>query len=178
MTERADWDETWLRVAAAVAARSDCVRGQVGAVIVDATNRVVATGYNGPPAHLRADHPYRGDRGPVVRLSASCAADCPRARAAEVADPVGYTDCISIHAESNALLFCDRRDREDGTLYVTSPVCFTCAKLVANSGVARVVAVADPERSYRDPDRSLALLRASGLRVHVQELPERVPALR
>lgn len=46
---RRTWDDTWLDVAAVVARRSLCVRDQVGAVVVDPRNRVVATGYNGPP---------------------------------------------------------------------------------------------------------------------------------
>lgn len=47
---RLPWDELWMGVADLVAMRSDCDRRQVGAAIVDRTQRIIATGYNGPPA--------------------------------------------------------------------------------------------------------------------------------
>lgn len=159
---RLDWDTSWLLVAATVARRSRCVRYQTGTVIVDRRNRIVATGYIGPAAGfdtLEADtcdvFCYRGLNGPsdATRLS--------------------YSDCESIHSELNALLVCDRRDREGGTLYVTSVPCWTCAKAVANSGVARVVVVDTREaHAYRDPGASLAYLRDCGLEVDVVELTD------
>jgi dCMP deaminase len=142
---RPTWDETWLAVADAVGARSKCVR-KYGAVIVDRSNRVVATGYNGEPATLT------GSDGP-------CAKWCPHA----TAQPGGtYSDCLSIHAEANSLLFCDRRDREGGTMYVTGVPCWECAKLIANSGLAMVV-VMDDGADYRDPARTYGLLTRCGI---------------
>lgn len=44
---RPTFDQTWLDVAAVIARRATCPKLQVGAVIVDARNQVVATGYNG-----------------------------------------------------------------------------------------------------------------------------------
>ena len=41
------WDEYFMTIAAAVAMRSRDPRTQVGAVVVDPLNRIVATGYNG-----------------------------------------------------------------------------------------------------------------------------------
>lgn len=46
---RPSWDQYFLRIASAVAARADCTRRRVGAVIVKG-NRIVSTGYNGAPA--------------------------------------------------------------------------------------------------------------------------------
>jgi dCMP deaminase len=46
---RPDWDDYFLGIARAVAARGECVRSRVGAVLVR-DNRIVATGYNGVPA--------------------------------------------------------------------------------------------------------------------------------
>lgn len=140
---RAGWLETWLEVARQVARRSGCERAQLGAVIVDARNRIVATGYNGPPAGWPG-----------------CSESCPRAFKTEPTSD--YGDCIAIHAEANALLFCDRREREGGTIYVTGVVCWDCAKLIANSGLKRVVYVHDGA-THRQPERSLEMLRMSGL---------------
>jgi len=134
-------------VADAVSQRSRCTRAQCGAVVVDATNRVIATGYNGQPAGTNL----------------SCV-DCPRSRLGPTPETITtYDDCSAIHAEANALLFCDRREREGGTLYVTTNVCFTCAKLVANSGVSRVVQRTDAE--YRDVQRSVLFMVSCGLEV-------------
>jgi dCMP deaminase len=52
---RPSWDETWLSVARTIARRSLCSRDQVGAVVVSATNRLLETGYNGPPAGFQTD---------------------------------------------------------------------------------------------------------------------------
>lgn len=132
---RATWDQTWMSVADAVAQRSPCVRAQAGAVIVTVSNRVVATGYNGFPAPRRTNPTSCDER-----------TGCERAKSGP-ADPHSYLDCIATHAEANALLFCDRAAREGGTIYVTTNVCWECAKLVANSGLKRVVMRDD--RAYR-----------------------------
>lgn len=149
--ERITWDQTWLAMAHVIARRSGCVRRQCGAVIVDKTNRIVATGYNGPPAGL-----MRGGR------DAACETDCERAQAT-AGPPATYDNCFSIHAEANALMFCDRRARQGGTIYVTSAVCFSCAKLIANSGLTRVVMKVLPEDTHRQPKRSVSFLQSSGL---------------
>ena len=48
--------------------------------------------------------------------------------------------CIrTIHAEQNLLLFTDRTDREGSTVYVTDQPCWTCANMLANSGIAEIV---------------------------------------
>lgn len=139
---RPSWDETWLSVARSVARRSGCIRDRVGAVIVDHTNRIVATGYNGAPAGY-----MDGDT--------ACTLGCERAKGMGDLAP-DYSDCPSIHAEANALLFCDRREREGGTMYVTSAPCIGCAKLMANSGIARVViAKLVTSVAHRDPMRSI-----------------------
>jgi deoxycytidylate deaminase len=122
-----------------VARRSPCVRTQAGAVVVTAENRVVATGYNGFPAG-RATNPSNCDS----PFGCSRALDGPE-------EPHTYLDCIAVHAEANALLFCDRDARLGGTIYVTTNVCWECAKLIANSGLSRVVMVVD--RDYRPIDQ-------------------------
>ena len=149
---RVTWDETWMAVARVVAGRSPCVRAQAGAVIVDATQRIVATGYNGPPAGFKVDGEL-------------CDAWCVRGMVGPLDDPRSYDDCVAIHAEQNALMFCDRRDRLGGTIYITTSVCVTCAKQVANSGLERVVVGYDAGREYRRAEEGVALLQLAGLTV-------------
>lgn len=120
---RPDWDSYFMGIAYAVAARADCERRRVGAVVVK-DRRIRASGYNGAPA---------GAPGCV---------SCPR-RLSGV-DPgssydTGVGACVAIHAEANALLYCDRGDLVGATLYITCSPCDGCLKLIRATGVSRIV---------------------------------------
>lgn len=117
---RADWDTYFLDLARQAATRSNCVRHGHGAVIV-AKRRIQSTGYNGPPSGY--GHCDRGA--------------CPRGGSGDPADP-----CYGLHAEANAILYAGPADREGATIYITAPPCFDCAKLIANSGLTEIVALA------------------------------------
>lgn len=116
---RPDWDTYYLGIAYAVSLRGDCIRRQVGAVLVK-DNRIKATGYNGSPPG-----------GP------SClAGECPRVSRNPVAGS-GYEDCVAIHAEANALLY--GGVTPGAVLYVTTEPCHECRRLAAGARVSRVV---------------------------------------
>ncbi|WP_405977731.1 hypothetical protein [Streptomyces sp. NBC_00158] len=51
--ERHDWGTYFVGIAEAVAARGDCHRSQVGAVLVGPDRRIRSTGYNGVSAGMR-----------------------------------------------------------------------------------------------------------------------------
>lgn len=155
MADRQTWDDTWFAVAAAMARRSLCVRAQVGAVIVDTQHRVVATGYNGAPRGFQ-------------HFGSACSLWCPRSMK-DPGEPIApdYDDCISLHAEANAISVAGIDARDGGTIYVTGHVCFGCAKLIANSGISYVDVLPDGDRAYRDPGRSYDLLRDCGVRVRI-----------
>ena len=159
--------------ARAVGRRSLCSRDQVGAVIVNSSNRIVDTGYNGPPAGWQPIH------------TDSCTVWCPRSAMAHWTTELGapdcpsivddnafhgpqrdYSDCPSLHAEANALMFGDRDSRVGGAIYVSSTVCMGCAKLIANSGLLKVF-YAKPaiDDSHRSPQRSVDFMRECGLEV-------------
>ncbi len=129
---RQSWDEYFLGLASAAATRSNCVRRQVGAVLV-AGRHIRATGYNGPPSgYGHCD-----------------AGACPRgASASPLGEPVRYDNCVAIHAEANALLFSAPSDRQGASLYSTAAPCFACAKLIANSGVTEIVAAGGRYESW------------------------------
>lgn len=121
---RPPWDEYFLSIAKAVAARADCRRVQHGCVITK-ENRIVSTGYNGGPAG-----------------GLSClAGDCPRGRLsdAECRSLSSYENCVALHAEQNAIAYADGSDTRGATLYVTGPQCDMCAKLAQAAGIIRVV---------------------------------------
>ncbi len=124
---RPNWDEYFLGIAEAVAVRADCTRRKVGAVIVDKSNRIVATGYNGAPTNWRG-----------------CTSGfCPRGRDLTIPSfeqgNSDYSDCIAVHAEANALLYSDRSSIEGGKIYITCSPCGECWKLLSNSGLQSVM---------------------------------------
>jgi dCMP deaminase len=118
--ERPSWDEYFLGIAEAVSRRSDCERDQVGAVVVGQDHRIRSTGFNGSPAGM-----------------AGCSS-CPR-RTSNVAPGSCYSNCLAVHAELNALLYCDRSDLPGSTLYITRKACYGCLKAINAAGVSRVV---------------------------------------
>lgn len=117
---RPPWDLYFLDIATTVSARADCSRAQHGAVIAK-DNRIVSTGYNGAPA---------GKPGCLSDRS------CPRAKS-EVPSLSGYDNCISVHAEANALLYADRDKCEGAILYVTGKPCAWCERLMEGAGISK-----------------------------------------
>jgi dCMP deaminase len=121
---RPGWDRYYLDIAKAVAARADCSRAQHGAVIVDANNWIVGTGYNGGPAGGK-----------------SClAGECPRAQT-DVPSLSAYDNCIALHAEQNAIAHANRNDTRGATIYITGgkQPCNMCDKLITAAGIRRIV---------------------------------------
>ena len=116
---RVNVDSYFLQMAELVAERSTCRRRKVGCVLVDSNNHVVATGYNGVPTHFPhcLDEPCEG-------------ATAPSGESLE--------KCLAVHAEQNALL--QLRSNDILTAYLTVTPCITCAKMLANSRITRIVA--------------------------------------
>lgn len=134
-----------------IAQRSLCERAKVGAIITGPDGlHIVGEGYNGPPAG------YRHGAQP-------CNIWCKRATAPSLAPD--YSDCVTLHAEANALMKSDYTARLGGTIYITSHPCWGCAKLIANSGLARVVVQSDASHVHRNPLASYNFLLECGLEV-------------
>jgi dCMP deaminase len=164
---RPNWDQTWMSVAVAMSKRSKCVNRQVGAVIVTKENRPMAVGYNGPPANLGTSDNimHFGNQQKSANTNNSCDGFCPRGGSNDRGP--SYSNCVSVHAEANALLFADRRDYEGGTIYVTQPPCWDCAKLIANSGVVKVLVRANEEDPPFPSDPARDFLRSCGITVGI-----------
>jgi len=153
---RQSWDDYFLDLARATSTRATCSRRKHGAIIVQ-DRRIVATGYNGGPS----GYPHCEDGG------------CPRA-ASNAPQGHDYEACIAIHAEANALLFASPEERSGATLYCTGAPCFGCAKLIANSGVAEVVAAGG---RYDGWDAVKDFLLTAGVRVRLLDGLEGIPVL-
>ncbi len=109
---------------------STCSKRQYASVVLAPNKRVVGFGYNGSPPGMA--HCVDGG--------------CPRALETDIPGS-NYDTCIAQHAEAGALLWSDPAMRSGGTLIVNGPPCMGCAKLVASSGIARVVHYNDPRYS-------------------------------
>lgn len=170
MKDRPDWDEYFLIIAQAVATRADCSRREVGAVIVK-NHRIVSTGYNGAPAGDGGCLSGACPRGAHFRersmgvgcpeWSDVCLTDwchcggpwpCPHAVEPGSQYESGGGSCIAIHAEANALLYASRDQCEGASIYITSPPCSWCSKLIAGAGITRVIYPLDGGIVIHDDD--------------------------
>lgn len=120
---RPSWDEYFMGIARLVSTRSTCLRRQVGAVIVR-DRRILTTGYNGPPrgiAHCDVVGCLREQMG------------VPSGQRLDI--------CRALHAEQNAIIQAALHgvSTEGAMIYVTHQPCFTCAKMIINAGIVRVV---------------------------------------
>ena len=137
LDDRISWDSYFLSIATTVALRSDCTRSLVGAVLVDPNHRIRSTGYVG-----------------VAPGVAGCLSGaCPRGRLTYEQRPSteDYSDCISTHAERNALLYCDPEDRKGTTMYITRKPCTGCKQLLLLEGVSRIVWMDSLQRICSEP---------------------------
>lgn len=123
MRDRPSWDQYFLEMARVVARRSTCLRRRVGALLVR-DKRILTTGYNGAPANLS----HCEDVG--------CLRD-------ELGIPPGQRQelCRALHAEQNAIIQAALHGvtTRGSDLYCTTQPCITCAKMLINAGVNRVV---------------------------------------
>lgn len=157
--DRASWDEVWMATAETVGQRSRCFRGTIGCVLVGADNNVVSTSYVGPPPRYA---PAQVDE------SSDCRSWCPRGPKTDPADlDPGWADCISCHAEQNAVSRADFSLLKGGTAYVNASCCINCSKLLAAAQVSRVVMKIGAGEGHRNPERSIAYLNDSGIEVSV-----------
>ncbi len=121
--QRPDWDTYFMKLCHVVAERSTCLRRKVGALLV-ANRRILATGYNGAPQGL----PHCAEVG--------CLRD-------QMGIPSGERQelCRGLHAEQNAIIQAAVYGvgLQDVTLYCTIQPCITCAKMLINANVTRIV---------------------------------------
>jgi dCMP deaminase len=147
---RPSWDEIWMQTAHAIAERSLCSRAKIGCVIVTRDQRIEAASYNGPPPAF--DHRNK-----------PCIAWCERGLHGVTTD--GYDNCPANHAEANAISRSNWSELDGATLYVTSSMCKTCAKLVLATGIKRVVQVVYDKDVHRKTEETERFLRLNGIDV-------------
>lgn len=142
--KRPSWDEYFMEVANAIAKRATCDRGRSGCVIAR-DHQVLATGYVGAPSGLPHCDEVGHDLKRLVNQDGTTSTHCVR----------------TVHAEQNAICQAARRGTpiEGATLYCRMTPCRSCAMMIINCGIVRVVC----ERRYHDGAESEAMFRAVGI---------------
>ncbi len=138
---RPSWDQYFMRMAYLAASRSNCTRRKVGAVIVR-DNNVLATGYNGPPAHT------------VNCNVIGCIRDEMHVMSGERQEL-----CRGLHAEQNAIIQAavNGSGIKGSKIYVTTHPCSACSKMIMNAQVTEIIFA----EGYPDDLAKLMLLESS-----------------
>lgn len=134
--ERPSKVKYYLDIAAAVAARSTCIRRQYGAVIVK-NDTIVSTGYNGTARGL---------------VNCCDLNECYR-EANNIPHGQQYEKCKAVHAEANAIINASREEMcgailflagfENGERMKNPTPCEMCSRMITNSGIRRVISCED-----------------------------------
>jgi dCMP deaminase len=140
---RPSWDQYFMDIAKQVAARSNCMKRQVAAVIVS-DRRIISTGYNGTPRGVK-----------------NCnEGGCPRCNGFSESGR-NLEECLCSHGEENAIVQASYHGIaiRDATLYTTYSPCLMCSKMIINAGIRKVVY----NETYPLNDTATAMLREAGV---------------
>lgn len=138
-----DRDPFFMAIAAMFGTRSTCRRAKVGAIAVR-ERRVVSSGYVGAPSGLM--------------------------HCIEIGCKMKDGHCINtVHAEANVVAFAAKSGLalEGAALYTTHSPCLSCAKMLVNTGIYRIVYGKD----YGDTD-AVNLLTALGVELEFVPLSQ------
>ncbi len=129
--KRPSWDDYFLEITHLITSRATCLRRKVGALLVK-DKRILSTGYNGPPRGL----PHCEEIG--------CLRDKLKIPSGERQEM-----CRGLHAEQNAILQAALYGIlvKESVLYCTHQPCLTCAKMIINVGITKIVF----QGTYPDP---------------------------
>ena len=141
---RPTWDDYFIEVANAISKRATCDRGRSGCVIAR-DRRILVTGYVGSPAGL----PHCDDVGHLFKKTIH-------------EDGHVTQHCVrTVHAEQNAICQAAKSgiSIDGATLYCRMTPCITCAMLIINCGIIRVVC----EKKYHSAEDSEKMFTEAGI---------------
>jgi len=143
---RPTWDEYFMEVANTVAKRATCDRGRSGCVIAR-DKQILVTGYVGSPRGL----PHCDDVGHLMK------------KVLHEDDRITQHCMRTVHAEQNAICQAARLGiaLDGATLYCRMTPCRTCAMLIINCGIVRVIC----ERKYHDGVESESMFMQAGVKL-------------
>jgi dCMP deaminase len=147
---RPSWDEYFMNITEMVGSRATCDRGKTGCVIVK-DKHILTTGYVGSPRGVEHCDELGHEMNDVVHPDGTITKHCVR----------------TIHGEMNAVAQAARLGipLEGATLYCKMTPCYTCAKILINAGIVRIVA----RRDYHAAERSKELFKNCGIDFKIVE---------
>ncbi len=118
------WNDYFMDLAKTCATRSNCLRSQVGAVIVGQDKKIKATGYNGTPSKVQSCY----ERGTCFRIENN------------IQSGTRYETCRSIHAEQNAIIQAGQDRCQNATMYIYGHniICILCKRFIVQAGIKDV----------------------------------------
>ena len=113
--KKLSWEEYFMSTALLLSCRSSCKRLHVGCVLVK-NNRIISAGYNG----FLPGAPHKS----II---------------------VDNHEIATVHAEQNAITDCANRgvSVNEATAYITHYPCINCAKILAASGIKKIIYLND-----------------------------------
>lgn len=148
------WDNYFMAIAQLSSMRSKDPNTQVGACIVDNTNRIVAVGYNGLPIGV-SDLEI-----PWERESSG--------------GPLHTKYPYVVHAEANAILNKNSVGLAGCRIYTILYPCCECAKLIIQSGIREVVYLSNKYAGEWSFEAARILFEKSGVVVRQMREPETI----
>jgi dCMP deaminase len=141
---RPTWDEYFMEVARTIAKRATCDRGRSGCVIAR-EKQLLVTGYVGSPVGL----PHCDDVGHLMK------------KVIHDDDSISQHCMRTVHAEQNAICQAAKLGvpLDDATVYCRMTPCRTCAMLIINCGIKRVVC----EKKYHRGAESEQMFKDAGV---------------
>ena len=131
---RPSWDQYFMSIAELVGSRATCGRGRSGCVIVR-DKRILVTGYVGSPAGITHCDDVGHEIHKVINDDGTESEHCVR----------------TAHAEQNAIAQAAKLgiSIDGATLYCHMTPCYTCAKMIINAGIKKVISLKDYHRGQR-----------------------------
>jgi len=143
---RPSWDEYFMEIANTVAKRATCDRGRSGCVIVR-DKQLLVSGYVGSPNGMPHCDEVGHQMKKTIHEDGSVTNHCVR----------------TIHAEQNAICQAAKMGiaLKGSTLYCRMTPCRTCAMLIINCGIVRVVC----EKKYHAGAESEEMFKLAGVKL-------------
>ena len=147
---RPTWDEYFMEVARTIAKRATCDRGRSGCVIAR-DKQLLVTGYVGSPVGL----PHCDDVGHLMK------------KVIHDDDSISQHCMRTVHAEQNAICQAAKLGvpLDGATVYCKMTPCRTCAMLIINCGIKRVVC----EKKYHRGSESEQMFKDAGVKLEFFE---------
>lgn len=146
MDKRPSWDEYFMEIMHTVSKRATCDRGRSGCVIAK-DNQLLVSGYVGSPVGLK----HCDEDGHIIK----------KVMHIDEGDRISEHCVRTVHAEQNAICQAAKRgiSIDGATLYCRMTPCRTCAMLIINCGIKRIVC----EKKYQLASDTELLFNQTGI---------------